>query len=354
MRFAALLLAAASAWGGETIRVGVFSLFQPQRLVVKPAPGAVLRVEIDGRESFLEGARNAAFRRVGDGMDCFLRRELTPARRARVSARDGGAAEFVLSVPGRIERRFRGTLEIASRAGALQAVVTMDLETAVAAVVAAESPPDAPLEARKAQAVVARSFYRATRGRHSGYDFCDTTHCQFLRDAVADQAPAVQTAGLILTWQGKIVGALYSAACGGRTRTLAEIGLPTQDYPFFAADCVACRRDAAQWTARFSGDDAARLAARPYSETVRLSIVRRLGWKALPGNNYELAREGDAVVLRGRGAGHGVGLCQHGAAALAKAGLGFRAILNRYFPAVCVQSAPMLPCGYDVAVPKGT
>ena len=87
----------------------------------------------------------------------------------------------MLSVPGRIERRFRGTLEVASRGGALEAVVSLDIETAVASVVAAESPPGAPLEALKAQAVVARSYYLATRGRHAGFDFCDTTHCQFLR-----------------------------------------------------------------------------------------------------------------------------------------------------------------------------
>ncbi len=333
MRLLALLLVATSVWGGETIRVGVFSLFQPQRLVVKPAAGTVLRVEIDGRESFLEGARNAAFRRVGDVMDCFLRRELIPARRARVSARDGGAAEFALSVPGRIERRFRGVLDIVSKGGALEAVVAMDLETAVAAVVAAESPPGAPLEARKAQAVVARSFYQATRGRHAGYDFCDTTHCQFLRQPAADSTPGRDTAGLVLTWRGMVVGALYSAACGGRTRTLAEIGLPEQNYPFFAVECESCRRNAPRWTAHFTGGEAARLAARPHSETVRLAIVRQLGWKSLPGNNYEIAREGDSVTLNGRGAGHGVGLCQRGAAAMAAAGFDFRAILNHYFPA---------------------
>jgi stage II sporulation protein D len=66
---------------------------------------------------------------------------------------------------------------------------------------------------------------------------------------------------------------------------------------------------------------------------VRLEIVRRLGWKALPGNYYEIEAEGDGVILHGRGAGHGVGLCQQGAAAMARAGADFRTILNHYFPA---------------------
>ena len=76
------------------MRVGVFSLFRPQRLVVKPAAAEVLRVEIDGRAVYLEGAQSAAFRRVDDAIDCFVRRELVTARRARVAARDGGAVTF--------------------------------------------------------------------------------------------------------------------------------------------------------------------------------------------------------------------------------------------------------------------
>jgi stage II sporulation protein D len=331
-----LFVSVAAAGAGDSVRAGVFSLFRPQRLVVKPAGASVLRVEIEGRLHFVEGAQAVSFRREGEAFDCFLRRELTTARRARISARDGGATEFTLSVPGRIARRFRGALEVASRAGALEPIVTLDLETAVAAVVEAESPAGAPLEARKAQAVVSRSYYLASRGRHVDYDFCDTTHCQFLRGPAADESPASQTAGLVLMHATGVVGALFSAACGGRTSSAAAVGLPGTGYPFYAVDCDACRRGAAEWTVRFSGNDAARLRERPRWEPVRLEIVRRLGWKALPGNHYEISPDGGGVLLRGRGAGHGVGLCQQGAAAMARAGADFRAILNYYFPATTI------------------
>jgi stage II sporulation protein D len=52
----------------------------------------------------------------------------------------------------------------------------------------------------------------------------------------------------------------------------------------------------------------------------------------VPGSNYEGRREGEKFVIHGRGAGHGVGLCQKGAAAMAAAGATFREILARYFP----------------------
>jgi stage II sporulation protein D len=52
----------------------------------------------------------------------------------------------------------------------------------------------------------------------------------------------------------------------------------------------------------------------------------------VPGNNYELQREGDVVVVEGSGKGHGVGLCQSGTAWMAKQGYGFMEILAHYYP----------------------
>ena len=56
----------------------------------------------------------------------------------------------------------------------------MDRETAVASILASEMDESAPIEALKAQAVATRSFLAAGR-RHMDFDFCDTTHCQFLK-----------------------------------------------------------------------------------------------------------------------------------------------------------------------------
>src|SRR5260221_12003531 len=104
----------------------------------------------------------------------------------------------------------------------------MDVETAVASIVVAESPPHAPMEALKAQAVAARSFLAAGKGRHSGFDFCDTTHCQFLRQPPAADSPAAQatsaTRGLVLAYKGRGFAAMYSASCGGRAPTLGKRG----------------------------------------------------------------------------------------------------------------------------------
>lgn len=183
--------------------------------------------------------------------------------------------DFVLSVPGRIERRFHGHLELIRDGEEVIPVVTMGVETAVASIVAAESPPGAPLESLKAQAVVARSYLLAARGRHKHSDFCDTTHCQFLRESPPDGSPASDaarsTAGLVLIHEGQVVRAMYSADCGGHTRDF-----DSGSYPYFGVRCP---------------------------------------------------------VQSGAASGHRLGLCQVGAAAMARAGATWSDILQHYFPA---------------------
>ncbi len=120
-----------------SVRVGVFGLFHPQELEIRPATGQVLEVSSSAGTQVLEGARSL---------------RLTGA--AKASGRGGREATFVLSVPGKIQREYRGRLEVRAIPGSLLAIVEMDRETAVGSIVAAEAP-DAPLEAQKAQAGVA-------------------------------------------------------------------------------------------------------------------------------------------------------------------------------------------------------
>jgi stage II sporulation protein D len=210
----------------------------------------------------------------------------------------------------------------------------MDQETAVGSIVAAESPSDAAFEAFKAQAVAARSYLLAG-ARHAGFDFCDTTHCQYLRsppgDGHAARRAAEATEGLALTHEDRIVPALYSRSCGGVTRTLREAGLPSDGYPFFSVTCELCLREPETWQTTFDRDVIQPILESP-TEAMRLAFARRAGWDALPSARFRAEASGDSVTLHGTGRGHGIGLCQKGAAALALGGADFRAILSRYFP----------------------
>jgi peptidoglycan hydrolase-like amidase len=123
---------------------------------------------------------------------------------------------------------------------------------------------------------------------------------------------------------------MYTRSCSGRTRTPSELGMAPAAYPYYSVECNYCRQHPSRWESRLSAEDAATL--RSSNESSRLRLSRRLGWSAVPSNNFVMRKEGEQTVLRGVGRGHGVGLCQAGAKAMAEAGANFREILTHYYP----------------------
>jgi stage II sporulation protein D len=250
-----------------------------------------------------------------------------------VHSRSGEAAEFTLVVPGKLRRRYRGLLTIRLHSRVLEPVVTMPLETAVASIVEAESPPMAGSEALKAQAIASRSFLIASKTNHRDFDFCDTTHCQFLRSPPAFDSPAAkaarETQEMVLMFRNqnsdeKPLAAMYARSCGGRTRTLTEIGVRSDDsYPYYSVACRYCIRHPEEWHRQ--------LNAQPTrTERERLEWNRVHGWSAMP--SLETSTDVPGKLINGRGIGHGLGLCQLGAADMARHGASFPEILRHYYP----------------------
>lgn len=167
----------------------------------------------------------------------------------------------------------------------------------------------------------------------------DLTHCQFLREPPAPDSPGAKAAevtrGLVLAFDDKPLAAMFTRSCGGHTRTPHEIGLTESDYSYFSVKCELCYKDPIRWTRTVSAEDAALLFLR--GEAGRLSIGRRLGWNAVPSNNFTAREQNGEVVLQGAGQGHGVGLCQRGARDMAERGADFREILAHYFPNTSLQ-----------------
>lgn len=327
------------------VRIGVLGLFHPREFVVYAAEGHALVLQADQLTELLEkssGLDSAHFRIVANGVILAAGAGSVHSAKIIVHGRNGEPVDFILAIPGKIARRYHGTLEIRPADGTLLATISMDRESAVASVVAAESSPDTPLEALKAQAIASRSYFASGRGRHHEFDFCDTTHCQFLRDPPApDSAVAVAVAvthGLVLAYNSQPFPAMYTRSCSGRTRTPSELGMRSPTYSYYSVDCKYCRAHLHRWTSRLSALDAA--ALRSSNEASRMNAVRRLGWSAVPSNDFSVKESGDHFLLQGTGYGHGIGLCQSGAKAMAREGASYRDILDHYYPNTSVISLP--------------
>jgi peptidoglycan hydrolase-like amidase len=339
--FLLLTIFLAGPTSAQTIDIGVFSLFHPRQIELHAMPRAALIVEAGGETFVLEkssGRDLARIELVGNQIELHTDDRVVKAAEIQAKSRSGDAVDFALSVPGKISRHYRGTLRVTAKSGVLIPVITMDLETAVASVVQAESLPDAPLEALKAQAVATRSYFISGRGRHEEFDFCDTTHCQFLREPPPQDSPASiaasQTRGLVLVYNERAFAPMFTRSCSGRTRTPNELGLPSGTYPYFSVRCKYCQEHPTRWQSRVPQEDAAKLGA---GEAGRLEIDRKLGWSAVPSNDFTIERNGQSLLLKGTGQGHGIGLCQLGAKAMAEAGAGFREILTHYYPNTSLQ-----------------
>jgi hypothetical protein len=213
------------------VAIGVFGLFHPREVEIEPWGTSRVEVRCGGSAvRVLEGSRRARL-----GSNCTS------------AGLKGAETDFVLSVPGKIRRHYRGLLKTTRDPnGELIAVVTMTLETAVASTVAAEAPPDAAPAMLEAQAIVSRSYFAAGRGRHRAFDFCDTTHCQFVRDPPAEESPAGRaarvTVGQVLSYREHVFAAFYAARCEGLLGPLPAERVGPDDYPYFAVRCEYCLR----------------------------------------------------------------------------------------------------------------
>ncbi|MGB7233848.1 MAG: SpoIID/LytB domain-containing protein [Candidatus Acidiferrum sp.] len=265
--------------------------------------------------------------------------------------------------------------KIEEREGHLLVTVTMPLEEYVAAVLMAESGDFKYAESQKAMAVVARTYAMRFIGQHAkdGFDFCDTTHCQVIGwkgTSAAVRAAANATRGEVLRYDGKLAQTFYHQNCGG-TIAAAKEAWPavTEAYLVSHRDPYCAAGGGLQWESAIritdlnralrasgltipAGWNTIEIASRSESgrvqrlklqggaggeapisgSTFRFAVDRELGWNKIRSDLYEVRNTTDEIVFSGRGAGHGVGLCQAGAEEMARQGKSYAEILNFYYP----------------------
>lgn len=130
------------------------------------------------------------------------------------------------------ERPYRGRIEVFTNTrGSLTVVNVLGLEDYVRGVVANElSPGGYPaIEALKAQAIAARTYALRNRGQFmsQGFDLLPTTRSQVYRGLSSEHPLSTravdETRGLVATYHGEPINALYTSTCGGRTEDAGNI-----------------------------------------------------------------------------------------------------------------------------------
>jgi len=359
-----LLLAPAPANAAETIRVAIAQ--NADTITAAAASGLTIKAPNDdlasnGRITVTAGASGL----VADGQR--LRSD-----RIEVRGRNGDVTVNGLTVAGRVT--------IKRQNGKLTAINEVALEDYVKGVVPSEMNPSWSFEALKAQAVAARTYalYRIRQNGKKDFDVVASTKDQVYKGRAGADGPAGravdETRDQVLVYRDEPINAVFSSTAAGPTEDAMNVW--ALDLPYLKG--VECPFDMNspnyEWRTdvwlplleqQLRGEGfpvgvIAGLSPAAYTKAGRVSTVRILhsdgelyvkgeelrrvlGYTMLKSTQFDFEVVGFQVQFTGRGAGHGVGLCQWGAKELAEKGYGAETILRYYYPGTELRDIASLP-----------
>ncbi len=273
-------------------------------------------------------------------------------------------------------REYAGVLEVVAQPDGLVVINELPLEEYLMGVLRAEVGDQAPAEMLRAQAIAARTYGAYHRELFASrlYHLAASTAHQMYAGRVAPDSPAWgavrDTTGQILLWEGELFPAFYHTDSGGHTedpravfgttgmpalrpvRVEVPTGSPHQDWrldvPLGQLGAQLARQGVA--VGRLVGLDVlersasrrvALLAVRGAAGTATLrghDFRRIVGYDTLKSTLFTVTVSGALARFTGRGYGHGVGLDQWGARAMAERGWTAPEILHYYYRGAVLSS----------------
>ena len=263
-------------------------------------------------------------------------------------------------------------------------VEELNIDEYLYGVVSSEMPVSFEIEALKAQAIVARTYtiYQIMNnsGKHENADICDNFACcqawiskdeRFAKwnaeeaesnwNKIIDAVDS--TSGKIITYNGKPINAFFHANSGGVTESSLNIWGGV-DYPYLKSVETAGEEGYTQYSSEvsFTRDELLNKIREKYQDCVidfaqenciqileyttsgRVKTIK-FGNKEIAGTeartllglkstNFTFSINGDNIKFTVTGYGHGVGMSQTGADALAKSGSNYEEIIKHFYTGV--------------------
>lgn len=250
-------------------------------------------------------------------------------------------------------------------------VNNIPLEDYLVGLIGSEMAPTWPAEAIKAQAVAARTYalYQSDSARKAAnrpYDVTSTVLSQVYDGAHKEDARSREavslTRGDVLLRNGTIFASYYHSCCGGLTEHAQNVW-PGENGPPVIEDRFCERSPKREWIFRMPiSEFSAKLRAANYTtgnilgistesepdsprvenliiqdreglKNIKATELRKIfGFTEIKSTWFEASLAKNEITLKGKGYGHGVGMCQWGARGMAEEGATFREILKFYYP----------------------
>ena len=303
-----------------------------------------------------------------------------PENTPRMTAKESPGRAAADLIPQRLERDAQGVPVLKVYDTENEKIEALSVEEYLPAVLAGEMAGDWPLEALKAQAILARTFVmQFVTQKTSMYEGADIS--TDIKEAQAYDAAGVndrirqavrETRGLVLNAGGELPYAWFHAHSGGLTARAKE-GLDYEKAEPGYTQCVKgmendeAPKEVANWEATFTQEEVLAAAADAGASVAELTDIQigqrgesgRAATLLISGREVSapafrlaigstkmrscllesLRMEDGNVIMRGKGYGHGVGMSQWGAYAMAQAGSTAEEIVLHYFTGVTLEKA---------------
>jgi len=345
----------------QEIWVSLYNSRQIHSVVVSAYNGP-LTISADGSVQYAIADGQAVYAALRDGKIRLSdeQGEIGSFDQFTVQGADSSAVVRLRPVSPQVEaRNYEGVVSLTVDIDRIQLINRIDVERYISGVVEAEAGQGHTREFYKAKAIICRTYLYGNIDRHEneGFHLCDETHCQAYKGQCRSRnmiLPAVAaTRNMIVTdlKDAKPILATYHSNCGGETESAQNVWQTNLPYLVPVIDPYCTSSPNARWQKTISLDDWIKYLLKngfkpnpnivtdfSFQQNRRTTTYKandftmpvrqiRTDWQ-LRSSFFSIAVEEGNVLFRGRGYGHGVGLCQEGAMEMGRRGFTYDEMIN--------------------------
>jgi stage II sporulation protein D len=262
-------------------------------------------------------------------------------------------------------RKYQGDFQCFVRDGFLQITNRIVLDDYLEGVLASEAGVNLETEYYKVQAIISRTyaFNNWKKHAHEGFNLCDDVHCQAYFGRYSGESRTIidgvyDTKGTVLLDTNQLrFPVFFSANCGGQSAETDQIWNSSIPAYVSRPDTFCIHTRQAQWEKYINKSDFLTFLEDEYFLDISNSniydriinfrqekrktfflnpafgiplrdIRREFGLKS---TYFSTEKVGDKILFRGKGFGHGIGLCQEGAMQMIRKGFSHKEVMQYYF-----------------------
>ncbi len=266
--------------------------------------------------------------------------------------------------PDRKPRTYQNNLSFSVNDGYIRILNEVIIDNYIAGVTEAEAGSKSTLEFYKVQSVLARTFALAHINKHviEGFSLCDQVHCQAYYGKPKDLSiytAIEETKGKVVVDENlNLIIAAFHSNSGGQTANSEDVWGAKTSYLRSVNDSFSIKMPNSKWERRMLTDDwltylklkhnypiekeDAKSAAINFTQIQRKMFLECNASKVpLKNVRTDLQLKStyftispinkDSIIFKGRGFGHGLGMCQEGAMRMSKLGYKYPEIISFYY-----------------------